>query len=72
MAYSFRHNYAIQNINTLPNTGYEITKEILALSRSMGHNSLSSTLYYYHLVPQFSDIYENVMGETLGQIIPEL
>lgn len=72
VAYSFRHNYAVLNINSLPKTGYIITKEILALSRSMGHKSLEGTLYYYHLVPQFANIYEDVMGSTLEQIIPEI
>lgn len=71
VVYSLRHHYAVHNVNAMPNRGYEITEELLALSRSMGHRSLDSTLYYYHLVPKFADIYGEIMGDTLQQTIPE-
>lgn len=70
--YSFRHNYAIENINAMPRTGYEITPELIALSKSMGHVNLTSTLYYYHLTPQFAELYSDILGETINQLLPEI
>lgn len=70
--YSFRHNYAVENINAMPKTGYEITPELIALSKSMGHTNLTSTLYYYHLTPQFAELYSDILGETINQLLPEI
>lgn len=70
--YSLRHNYAVENINSMPRTGYEITNELVALSQSMGHSTLASTLYYYHLTPRFAELYNDIMGETINQILPEV
>jgi len=71
VAYSLRHNYAIENINSWPHNGCIVTDRIVTLAKSMGHSNLSSTLYYYHLVPAFADIYEELMGQTINDIIPD-
>lgn len=71
VAYSLRHNYAIENINSWPHNGCIVTDKLLTLSKSMGHSNLSSTMYYYHLVPAFADIYEELMGQTINDLIPD-
>ena len=66
-----RHHYAIMNINSLINLKPEDSyKKLLALSKSMGHRSLVSTMWYYSLVPRLSDIIDNLSGETYNKIIP--
>lgn len=68
-----RHHYAILNINSL--IGYkreESYQKLLALSKSMGHRSLVSTMWYYSLVPRLADIIDNLSGETYEKIIPVL
>lgn len=61
VAYSFRHNYATVNINAWrENDGLEVTDKLVALSKSMGHASIRSTMYYYHMTPWFNDIISNL------------
>ena len=72
VSYCLRHIYAIENINSMPKNGYLINEDILVLSNSMGHETLESTLYYYHLVPQFADIYDELMGNSLNHILPDI
>ena len=50
--YDLRHNYAVENIESWANTGYEIFDKLLYLSKSMGHCNLESTRYYYHYTPR--------------------
>ena len=72
VAYSLRHNYAIENINQWTNHGFEIHDKLVALSKSMGHSTLGNTMYYYSLVPKLASIIENLSGETYDEIIPNL
>lgn len=51
MAYELRHNYAVGNINQWIGEGFEFYSKLVYLSKSMGHSSLESTKYYFHLVP---------------------
>jgi len=70
--YSLRHNYAIENINNWTNHGFEVHDKLVALSKSMGHSTLMSTMYYYCLVPKLAGIIENLSGESYNEIIPNL
>ena len=72
VAYSLRHNYAVENINQWTNHGYEVHDKLVALSKSMGHSTLKSTMYYYSLVPKLAGIIENLSGESFNKIIPDL
>ena len=72
ISYSLRHNYAVENIMSWPQDGYNLDQKMLVLSKSMGHQRLSSTLYYFHLVPRFADMLERYEGEYLNEIIPEI
>jgi integrase len=72
VAYSLRHNYAVENINKWTNCGFEIHDKLVALSKSMGHSTLASTMYYYSLVPKLAGIIENLSGESYNKLIPDL
>ena len=72
VAYSLRHNYAVENINQWTNSGFEVHDKLVALSKSMGHSTLTSTMYYYSLVPKLAGIIENLSGESYNNIIPDL
>lgn len=71
-AYDFRHNYAIVNINSWHNVGVEFNSKILALSKSMGHSNIDSTMYYYTLVPGLADIQEELTRHTFEELIAEV
>lgn len=72
VAYAFRHNYAIENIMKWDQRSENADKHLVALSRSMGHVYIESTQYYFHLVPRFADVLEDVEGEFINRIIPEV
>jgi len=72
VAYSLRHNYAIENINKWTNRGFEVHDKLVALSKSLGHSNLTNTMYYYSMVPKLADIIENLSGESYNEIIPDL
>lgn len=69
--YELRHNYAVVNINSWQNVGFGLHDKLLALSRSMGHRDIRSTMGYYSLTPAVAES----MGttETMDEsIIPDL
>ena len=69
-AYDLRHHYVIANIYSWreQGIGYGLTDRLPALSRSLGHASISSTLYYFSLVPAF----EGEMGDELESALERL
>lgn len=67
--YELRHHYAIENINSWIHQGFSVHDKLLALSKSMGHRSIESTLAYYSLTPAISDIMESADGETNHHLI---
>ena len=72
VAYDFRHNFAISNINSWINVESDIHTLMVALSKYMGHRDFSSTMYYYSIVPKLADIIENQSEESFNSIIPNL
>lgn len=70
--YDFRHNYAIENINSWVNSGFEFHDKLVFLSKSMGHTSLESTKYYYSIVPALADILEEATASGFDEIVPEV
>ena len=70
-AYDFRHNYAVENINKWVGEGLDFSKFVY-LSKSMGHVKLESTKYYFHLVPAFADIMDELAGQSFDEIVPEV
>lgn len=66
-----RHHYAILNINTwIGENQCENMKKLLALSKSMGHRTLASTMWYYSLVPRLADLIDNLPNDDFDKIIP--
>jgi len=71
-AYALRHHYAVTNINSWTNVGIEFNSKLLALSRSMGHSSIESTMFYYSLVPGLRDKLEVLMKNNFDELVPEI
>lgn len=69
--YELRHNYAIENINSWTHQGFAVHDKLLALSKSMGHKQIESTLAYYSLTPAISDIIAYTDNEIEQSIILE-
>lgn len=69
--YELRHNYAIKNINSWTHQGFAVHDKLLALSKSMGHKQIESTLAYYSLTPAISDIIAYTDNEIEQSIILE-
>lgn len=71
-AYDLRSLYAVTNINSWDYDGTEWFDKLLYLSRSMGHKKIESTCYYYQLVPLFFKQLEELSGQALHDLLPDL
>jgi len=69
-AYALRHNYAIENINSWTDDGFDFNDKLLYLSKSMGHSVIESTKYYYALVPRLANVLASHTDES--ETIPEV
>lgn len=67
--YSLRHHYAVANINSWPADSDTFDKRLVYLSRSMGHATLESTMYYYSYTPAMAEGIVADKGETFRRII---
>ena len=45
-------------------------KKLLALSKSMGHRALTSTMWYYSLVPRLAELIDDLPDDDFDKIIP--
>lgn len=72
ISYDFRHNYAVININNWMNEGTDSYDKIYYLSKSMGHCNINHTLYYYSIVPQFSQLQQQLSGDSFSELAPEV
>ena len=70
--YDFRHNYAIENINSWIKNGTDSIEKMYYLSKSMGHADFNNTLYYYSVVPKFSKIQYELSNSSFEELIPEV
>ena len=72
-AYDLRHHYVIANIYSWreQGVGYGLTDRLLALSKSLGHASISSTLYYFSLVPAFEGEMDDRLEVALERLAEE-
>lgn len=71
-AYDLRSMYAVFNISRWQNHGFEISGNLLFLSRSMGHRELKNTLWYFHLTPMLADKLKHLSSEGFTNICPQL
>ena len=51
--------------------GYGLTDRLLALSKSLGHASICSTLYYFSLVPAFEGEMDDPLEAMLERLAEE-
>jgi integrase len=71
-AYDLRSLYAVNNINSWNYDGTGWFDKLLYLSHSMGHRKIESTCYYYQLVPLFFKQLEELTGQALHDLLPDL
>ena len=69
-AYHLRHHFATTNINSWPAQAEKFNKNLLYLSRSMGHSTVETTMYYYNYTPKLAEILKERKAETFNEIIP--
>jgi len=72
VAYDIRHHYAIANINSWIDDGFEFSDKLHYLSKSMGHRSIEATRYYYSIVPRLSDTLKDKTEDGFNAIVPEV
>jgi len=70
--YTFRHHYAIENINSWIDDGFEFNDKFQYLSKSMGHRSIESTSHYYSIVPRLADTLRDKTESGFNAILPEV
>lgn len=71
-AYDLRSHYAVTNINSWDYDNTDWIDKLLYLSRSMGHKKISSTCYYYQLVPSYYKTLAECSGSNLESLLPNL
>ena len=67
--YSLRHHYAVTNINGWPADSGSFNKRLVYLSRSMGHATIESTMYYYSYTPAMAEGIVTDKEETFRNVI---
>ena len=67
-----RHNYAVININRWVDDTFEFDQKLHYLSKSMGHRSIESTLYYYSITPCLADILLEKTEKRFNELLPEV
>ncbi len=68
--YALRHHYAAVNINSWESDTFEFTDHLHTLSKSMGHQKLRSTLYYYSIVPRLAETLQELTEDGFNEIVP--
>jgi integrase len=72
VAYDLRHHYAIRNIDSWADDGFEFNDKLLYLSKSMGHRSVEATRAYYAIMPRLADTLRRRTEEGFNAIVPEV
>ena len=67
-----RHNYAATNIDRWAGDTFEFDQKLHYLSKSMGHRSIESTLYYYSITPCLADILLTKTENSFNELLPEV
>lgn len=70
--YCFRHLFVIDVINSWSDRDY-LDLKFQCLAKALGHSSPETTIkYYYHLVPQNSEIFNEKMKSYFDRVIPKI
>lgn len=67
--YDLRHNYAVENIDSWVDLGYEAFDKFVYLSKSMGHCNLESTRYYYHYTSRLDKAIKEKAEESISSMM---
>lgn len=67
--YALRHHYASANINSWPAESDIFDKNLVYLSRSMGHASVENTMYYYCQSPRMAQALVRKKSATFSDVI---
>jgi integrase len=70
-AYDFRHHFVWANLNRWATEGIDVNVMLPYLTRYMGHQNVSSSLYYFRFVPEFFPTFSE-MAKSLESILPEV
>ena len=70
-AYDLRHHFVWANLNRWAKEGLDVNVMLPYLSRFIGHQSITSTLYYFRFVPDFFPVFAN-MANPLESVLPEV
>lgn len=70
-AYDFRHHFAWANINKWASDGEDLDAKLIYLKEYMGHEYVTDTLYYFHLVHDFFPDLIRMAG-NVESVIPEV
>ena len=70
--YDLRHRFASAVLQRWLDDGRDIYAAIPLLRAYMGHSSLSSTLYYVHLLPESLRASKGIDWERLNSLVPEV
>lgn len=70
-AYDFRHHFAWANINRWAAGGLDVNAMLPYLMQYMGHKSTKQSLYYFHFVPEFYPVYQEIAGPS-EDVLPEV
>ena len=70
--YDLRHRFASAVLQRWLDEGRDIYAAIPLLRAYMGHSSLSSTLYYVHLLPESLRASKGIDWERLNSLVPEV
>ena len=68
--YHLRHHFATTIINRWPSQAEKFNRNLLYLSRSMGHATPETTMYYYSFTPKLAELLKERKHETFNEIIP--
>ena len=60
------------NINRWTSDTFEFNQKLHYLSKSMGHRSIESTLYYYSITPCLADILLKKTENSFNELLPEV
>jgi len=71
-SYHLRHHFATTNINSWPAQAEKFNRNLLYLSRSMGHSTVDTTMYYYNYTPKLAEILKERKAGTFNEIISNL
>jgi len=70
--YDLRHTFATHRLSQWLREGEEIDACISYLSEYMGHERLSDTAYYIHLIPEFYSHEVNSKFQVKADVLPEV